>query len=296
MIFLSFLLLFFNLVFQIDNIDPKSVFRRTIERSLSQTVLIEDDYIAMSEKACSIFISELKSVLAAKEQAVVMLPTGGTYFNEGCFYDVLRTQYKDSIDWNRVIFFNLDEYVDIAPEDEHSYNYQLKANMLNPLEVRVENIFLFDGVCEDLNAEIISREALIEEFGGIDICLLGVGVNGHIGFNEPGSTMDSKTRVVGLSEETRVQNAGYFESGIIPDSAITVGIATILSSKVIVLLGSGESKAEAVRDTLNDIDPILNPASFLNRANNSRVFYVFDNYAILDFEKTEMDSIEIEVE
>ena len=295
MTLVSILILSFNLIFQFNGSSLDSISRRIAKPNLAQNILIEDDYSVMSRQAVVLFISELKLVLESKEHAVVMLPTGGTYFNEGGFYDILRTQYKDSIDWNRVIFFNLDEYVDIAPEDEHSYNYQLKANMLNPLEVRAENIFLFDGVCEDLNAEIISREALIEEFGGIDICLLGLGVNGHIGFNEPGSTMDSKTRVVDLSEETRVQNAGYFESGIMPDSAITVGIATILSSKVIMLLGSGEAKAEAARDTLNDIDPMLNPASFLNRANSSRVFYVFDNDAILDFEKTEMDFMEIEI-
>ncbi len=290
MIFLSFFLLFFNFGLQIDNIDHESAFRRIIKKNLSQTILIEDDYTAMSEKACSIFISELKSVLAVKEQAVVMLPTGGTYFNEGGFYDILKTKYRDSIDWSRVIFFNLDEYVDIAPENRHSYNYQLRTNILDSLGVRVDNVFLFDGVCEDLEGEVSKRESLIESFRGVDICLLGIGENGHVGFNEPGSTIDSKTRVVGLSEETRAQNAEYFKDGVMPDSAITVGISTILSSRFIMLLASGESKAKATKNTLDDVDPMLNPASFLNRANNSRVFYIFDTDAVSGFELAEAES------
>jgi glucosamine-6-phosphate deaminase len=289
MIVLSAFFLIFNFVFQSGDFNAQYIFRRAIEGGLMQYILIEDNYPEMSKKAVAIFISELEKVLDLKERAVIMLPTGGTYFNEGGFYSILRTEYKDSIDWNRVIFFNLDEYLDIAAEDEASYNHQLKVNILDPLGVKAGNRYLFEGCSRDVSVEIARREELIEELGGIDISLLGIGINGHIGFNEPGSAFDSRTRVVELSDETRAQNRGYFEDRVMPESAITVGISTILSSKVIILLASGESKSDAVKDMLNNVDSSLNPASFLNRADRSTVFYIFDTDAISGFELSEIE-------
>lgn len=258
-------------------------------RAKSQTVIVEKDYHSLSQTAVEMFISELKAVLQEKDKAVVMLPTGGTYLNPGGFYQILRTKYKDAIDWSKVIFFNLDEYVGVSPQDRHSYNYQLMEAVLKPLNVPLENIHLFNGAALNIKEEGAKRERLIKELGGIDIALLGIGENGHIGFNEPGSLKTSRTRVVDLSLETKKQNMQYFRdlNNEVPDEAITVGIADILSSRKIFLLAAGESKAEAVKNMLNEENPLLNPASFLT-LKSGNVSFIFDEGAFSSFQESQL--------
>ena len=267
-------------------------------RRLKQSdIIIESDYNSMSRTAVKMFISELKAVLQKKDKAVVMLPTGGTYLSKGGFYQILTTEYRNAIDWSRVIFFNLDEYIGVSPKDKRSYNYQLMEAVLEPLGVPLENIHLFDGSILNVKEECAKREQWIKKLGGIDITLLGIGRNGHIGFNEPGSLRNSGTRVVDLSLETKYQNMEYFKdlgggdllSGIdsVPDQAITVGIATILSSREIFLLASGQSKAEAVKNMLNEENPLLNPASFLI-INSPGVCFIFDDDAFSLFHESQL--------
>ena len=266
-------------------------------RTKSQTIVVEENYSALSQTAVKMFVSELKAVLQEKDKAVVMLPTGGTYLNPGGFYQILRTEYKDAVDWSKVIFFNLDEYVGISPQDKHSYNYQLMEAVLKQLNVPEENIHLFNGNALNIKEEVMKREQLIKKFGGIDICLLGIGRNGHIGFNEPGFLKDSRTRIVDLSIETKHQNMQHFidlNSGdlfagidVVPDQAITVGIAEILSPRKIFLLALGKSKAEAVKNILNEENPLLNPASFLALEGTDACF-LFDNDAFSSFQESQL--------
>jgi len=273
--------------------DDLDCFRRAKE----QVIIVEENYFSLSRTAVEMFIVELKAILQKKDKAVVMLPTGGTYLNPGGFYQILRTEYKNAIDWSEVIFFNLDEYVGVSPKDEHSYNYQLMEAVLNPLGVPSDNVHLFTGDALYMKEECVKRELLIKELGGIDIALLGIGENGHIGFNEPGSLRDSLTRVVDLSLETKRQNMQYFRdlnsedlfSGIdnVPDQAITVGISTILSSRKIFLLASGKSKAEAVKNMLNEENPFLNPASFLTLKGSDTCF-IFDSDAFSLFQESQL--------
>lgn len=215
----------------------------------------------MSRTGVKIFISQLQKILNEKGKAVILIPTGGTYLNPGGFYEILINEYKDKIDWKRVIFMNLDEYVGLSPSDPRSYNYQL-TQVLKALGVLEENIFLFDG-SKSPEQQCKEREELIQKLGGVDIALLGIGRNGHVAFNEPGSEKDSKTRVVELTEETRRQNARYWGGKEnVPTQAITVGISTILSARNIILLASGDSKSKAIAQMFRGENPEI-PASYL---------------------------------
>ncbi len=208
-----------------------------------------------------IFVSRLQGVLNEKDKAVVLIPTGGTYLNPGGFYEILIKEYKDRVDWRRVIFMNLDEYVGLSPSQSQSYNYQL-TQVLQALGVPKKNVFLFDGSKNPVQ-QCREREDLIQKLGGIDIALLGIGKNGHIAFNEPGTEKHSRTHVVELSPATKTQNSIYFHGKEnVPDQAITVGIETILSAKSVILLASGESKSRAIQKMLAGESSDI-PASFL---------------------------------
>jgi len=208
-----------------------------------------------------IFVSRLQGVLEEKGKAVVLIPTGGTYLNPGGFYEILVKEYKDKVDWSKVVFMNLDEYVGLSPSQPQSYNYQL-TQVLQALGVSKENVFLFDG-SKDPVQQCRGREELIQKLGGVDIALLGIGRNGHIAFNEPGTEKYSRTRVVELSPATKEQNSIYFGGKEkVPEQAITVGIETILSARTVILLASGESKSRAIQKMFAGESSDI-PASFL---------------------------------
>jgi glucosamine-6-phosphate deaminase len=237
---------------------PCNLYRRIRE---TPDLLICQDYQKLSRRGVEIFISQLQRILNEKGKAVILIPTGGTYLNSGGFYEILIKEYKDKVDWNKVIFMNLDEYIGISPADSRSYNYRL-TRVLQALGVREENIFLFDG-SKDPRQQCEEREKLIQELGGIDIALLGIGRNGHIAFNEPGSSRDSLTRVVELTPATREQNGPYWGGeDRVPTYAITVGIKTILSARSVILLASGESKAKVIKELFKGENPQI-PASYL---------------------------------
>ncbi len=208
-----------------------------------------------------------------------MLPTGATYEVAGGFYEILREDYKDAIDWSRVIVLNLDEYVGLSPHDQRSFHYKLMRAILNPLNIPLTNIHLFLGNVMNIDWEIKRREKIIADLGGIDICLLGYGTDKHIAFNMIGSERDSKTRVVRLTLEARGQNAPYFSGAEkVPERAITVGIETILSARKIIFLASGVSKAAAVNSFLEAEDPLLNPACYLYE--HPDAIFIFDQEAV----------------
>ncbi|HDL09971.1 MAG TPA: glucosamine-6-phosphate deaminase [Candidatus Omnitrophica bacterium] len=249
------------LIFYLSNlcVFSPSISHRRVKENLN--LIICEDYKDLSRRGVEIFVSRLQGVLNEKDKAVVLIPTGGTYLNPGGFYEILIKEYKDRVDWRRVIFMNLDEYVGLSPSQPQSYNYQL-TQVLQALGVPEENVFLFDG-SKDPVQQCQEREELIQKLGGIDIALLGIGRNGHIAFNEPGTEKHSRTRVVELSSATKEQNSVYFGGKEnIPDQAITVGIETILSTRTIILLASGESKSRAIQKMFAGESSDV-PASFL---------------------------------
>jgi glucosamine-6-phosphate deaminase len=224
------------------------------------------DYEAMSAAAADAVARSVED----RPSAVIMLPTGITPL--GMYGRLVEMHHSGGLSFARTTFFNLDEYLGLAPDHEASYHVYMKENFYGLIDADPERVHVPDGTAPDPEAECERYEAAIEETGGIDVCVLGIGGNGHIGFNEPGSPFGSRTRVVELSDSTRKVNAGDFEADRAPERAITVGMATIFDSREVLLLASGTNKAGAVAAAVEGEVSESVPASMLNRHSNASLF------------------------
>lgn len=184
--------------------------------------------------------------IAAKPDAVLGLATGGTPIET--YKELIQLHQAHQLSFKQTKTINLDEYAGLDPEHENSYMTYMKRHLFDHIDLPQDQYFLPNGNAAHLEKECLRYDQLIEDVGGIDLQLLGIGQNGHIGFNEPGTPFNSKTHVVQLDENTRQANARYFSSiDEVPTHAITMGIASILSSKKILLLASGKSKAKVIQ-------------------------------------------------
>lgn len=184
--------------------------------------------------------------IAAKPDAVLGLATGGTPIDT--YKELIQLHQAHQLSFKQTKTINLDEYAGLDPEHENSYMTYMKRHLFDHIDLPQDQYFLPNGNAAHLEKECLRYDQLIEDVGGIDLLLLGIGQNGHIGFNEPGTPFNSKTHVVQLDENTRQANARYFSSiDEVPTHAITMGIASILSSKKILLLASGKSKAKVIQ-------------------------------------------------
>lgn len=198
------------------------------------------DYDELSRKAGEIVIEKVKK----RSSPILGLATGST--PEGLYRFLINDYINNHTTYKHVKTFNLDEYVGLGPKNPNSYYYYMKTHLFNHIDILPENTHLPNGVCKDLIKECLDYECLIEQSGGIDLQILGIGINGHIGFNEPGTSFESPTHVVKLEQSTRLANSRFFTSfEETPTYAITMGISTILKSKEILLLVSGKEKASA---------------------------------------------------
>jgi glucosamine-6-phosphate deaminase len=224
------------------------------------------DYEAMSAAAADAVAQRLEE----EPSTVLMLPTGTTPL--GMYRRLVETYRAGGISCAGATFFNLDEYLGLPPDHAASYHVYMKENFYGLIDADPARIFVPDGAAPDPEAECERYEAAIAEAGGIDVCVLGIGRNGHIGFNEPGAPFDSRTRVVELSESTRKVNAADFAAERAPGRAITVGMATIFESSAVVLLASGTNKAGAVAAAVEgDVSESM-PASMLRSHPNAGLF------------------------
>jgi glucosamine-6-phosphate deaminase len=198
------------------------------------------DYDALSARAAEIFLSAIRD----QPDIVLGLPTGRTPL--GMYERVVAECSREYHCFRGVTTFNLDEYAGISCNHPGSYCTFMKRNLFDHVDLDPCNAHIPDGTAGDLDAECARYEALIAKAAGLDLTFLGLGSNGHIAFNEPGTPWSSRTRVVELAESTRAANAAVFEGESVPAQAITMGIATILSSRRIVLLASGEKKRAAI--------------------------------------------------
>ena len=221
-------------------------------------VIIEKDYEAMSKKAALLVASQVR----LKEDSVLGLATGSTPI--GMYNELIEMYEKDEIDFSKVKTFNLDEYCNLPPENPQSYHYYMNENFFNHVNIPEENINLLDGMTDDLKKECIEYDMKIKRAGGIDLQVLGIGPNGHIGFNEPAEKLNVKTHQVDLAEETIEANSRFFDSKEdVPKKAITMGIATILKSNRILLLANGKNKAKAIKETVSGNVTTKVPSSLL---------------------------------
>ena len=225
-------------------------------------------YEEMSKIAADIFKEELKH----NPKTILGLATGGT--PEGFYKELVEAYKTGEISFEQAQSFNLDEYIGIDPTNKASYHYYMDQQLFNHVDMKRENIHVPKGDTADLQAAAKQYDAMIKNAGSIDIQLLGIGVNGHIGFNEPGTSFELGTNVVELTESTREANQIYFNSiEEVPTHAITMGIQTIMNAKKIVLLISGESKQEAMNRLSSGQVTEDFPASVLHKHPNVTIIY-----------------------
>jgi glucosamine-6-phosphate deaminase len=242
-------------------------------------VIVEYDEIART--IASRIAQIVKERRAAGRHAVLGLATGSTPI--GIYRELIKMHREDGLDFSDVVTFNLDEYYPMSPGSIHSYNRYMRENLFNHINVRPENIHIPRGDVprDDVDVECEAYEAAIKAAGGIDLQILGIGKTGHIGFNEPGSGMDSRTRRISLDTVTRRDaGADFFGEENVPTEAITMGVATIMEAREIALVATGEHKAAIIaRAVEGEPDPDV-AATYLQQHPNA-VFYV-DHAAAAD--------------
>lgn len=208
-------------------------------------VIILPDAEAVSRRSAD-FVADL---VRQKPHCVLGLATGGTPL--GTYQELIRRHREEQLDFSQVTTFNLDEYVGLAPAHPQSYRHFMQENLFNHINVDVNRTHVPDGRALDFDNFCRLYEQRIVESGGIDLQILGIGTDGHIAFNEPGSSLGSRTRLKSLTSETIRDNARFFGSeAAVPRLAVTMGVGTILESRRCVLIAIGAGKATAIRETV----------------------------------------------
>ncbi|NLM38358.1 MAG: glucosamine-6-phosphate deaminase [Firmicutes bacterium] len=221
-------------------------------------IIIGADYAEMSKKAALIVAAQV----ILKPDCVLGLATGSTPL--GLYRELIAMYQRGEVDFSKVTTINLDEYYPITPDHPQSYHYFMDQNLFNHINVDRKKIHLPNGMADSVVEECQKYEQLIAEVGGIDLQVLGIGVNGHIGFNEPNPGLNSRTHLVDLKQETIKANSRFFQSEAeVPRQALTMGMGTILKARRIVLLANGRNKAEAIKKTVQGMVTTECPSSFL---------------------------------
>jgi len=251
------------------------------------TNLIHRDFLTKYEKVptfiyqessdASIFVArEVANLIISKQEegkkCILGLATGSTQL--GIYAELVRLHKEEGLSFRNVTTFNLDEYYPLSSLSIHSYHQYMRLNLFNHVDILPENIFIPDGtiMLEEVHEFCRNYEKKIEAAGGIDLLVLGIGRSGHIGFNEPGSGRNTKTRIITLDPLTRQEEAVQFRGfENVPRSAITIGISTILSAKKIILSAFGETKAKVIKNMVEDEPSSQVPASFIQFHPNAKV-------------------------
>ena len=225
------------------------------------------DYVDMSRKAANIVSAQV----IMKPNCVLGLATGSTPI--GLYKQLVEWYNKGDLDFSEVMTVNLDEYKGLSRDNDQSYYYFMHQNLFDHVNIPAENTYLPNGMEPDSQKECQEYTDLLQSLGGVDLQLLGIGHNGHIGFNEPGEAFDKQVHCVNLTQSTIEANKRFFASADdVPKQAYTMGIKTIMQAKKILIVASGEDKAEIVRDAFfGPITPKV-PASVLQLHNKSILF------------------------
>jgi glucosamine-6-phosphate deaminase len=225
-----------------------------------------ENYTEMSVEAGKIIVDKIRT----NQSLTLGLATGST--PKGVYDYLIQDHEENGTTYKQVKSVNLDEYIGLSAEDPNSYHYFMNQTLFKHLDINDNQTHIPNGTASDLEQECLRYEQLIKELGGIDLQLLGIGQNGHIGFNEPGTPFTSTTHIVTLAQNTREANSRFFNSlEEVPTHAITMGIASILKSKEILLLVSGDRKAEALYKFVNGEISEEFPASALKYHSNVTV-------------------------
>ena len=211
-------------------------------------LIIQPDYDACSVWAADYICKKITDFApTASKPFVLGLPTGSTPL--GVYKELIKRYQEKKISFRHVVTFNMDEYVGLKPEHPQSYHYFMHENFFSHIDIPAENIHILDGMAQDPQAECEKYEAAIAQYGKIHLFMGGVGADGHIAFNEPGSSLSSRTRQKTLTQDTIAMNARFFNGDMaaVPKTALTVGIGTITDAEEVLILATGYNKARAVR-------------------------------------------------
>ncbi len=222
-------------------------------------VIVCENYQEMSSTAARLVAEQVTK----NKQSVIGLATGSTPIGT---YQVLSEMNKrGEVDFADVVTFNLDEYYPISPSNSQSYRYFMNENLFNKINVDISKTHVLSGECDNIEEECERFERMIKEAGGIDLQILGIGENGHIGFNEPEEYLHLKTHLTDLTQNTIDVNSRFFEKiEDVPTQAITMGIGTILAARKIIILANGKKKSNIISKLLKGKISTSNPASLLH--------------------------------
>ena len=216
-------------------------------------VVILDDYTLVSRWAANYVAEKInqKNPTATKP-FVLGCPTGSSPL--GMYKELIRMNKEGKVSFKNVITFNMDEYVGLAEDHPESYHSFMWNNFFNHIDIDPDNVHILNGNAPDLMAECAKYERQIEAAGGIDLFLGGVGPDGHIAFNEPGSSLSSKTRIKTLTTDTIIANSRFFDDDIsqVPKQALTVGVGTVMAAQEVLLISCGHNKARALKHAIEE--------------------------------------------
>jgi len=183
---------------------------------------------------------------------ILGLPTGSTPL--GAYKEIINSYKAGKVSFENVITFNMDEYVGLPEDHPESYHYFMKSNLFDHIDIKPENINILNGNADDLEKECRDYELKIENAGGIDLFLGGIGPDGHIAFNEPGSSLSSRTRIKTLTYDTIVANSRFFDNDVnkVPKTALTVGVGTVLDSQEVLIIVTGYNKSRALQQVVEE--------------------------------------------
>ena len=210
-------------------------------------VIIEKNYEEMSRWAANHIVERINAFNPTEKKPFVLgLPTGSTHI--GTYRELVHLHQKGKISFKNVVTFNMDEYVNIAEDHPESYHSFMWNNFFRHIDIPKENVNILNGNAENLEAECARYEAKIQSYGGIDLFMGGIGPDGHIAFNEPGSSLTSRTRVKTLTIDTIIANSRFFDNDVkkVPKTALTVGVGTVMDAREVMILANGHNKARAL--------------------------------------------------
>ena len=211
-------------------------------------LIIEKDYDSLSKWAAEYVIKRINDFKPTAERKFVLgLPTGSSPM--GMYKELVKAYKKGRVSFKNVVTFNMDEYVGLPEEHPESYHSFMATNLFNHIDCPKENIHILNGNAEDLDSECEKYEEMIRQAGGVDLFLGGIGPDGHIAFNEPCSSLSSRTRIKTLTSDTIIANSRFFDNDVnkVPKNALTVGVGTVLDAKEVLIMVNGHNKARALQ-------------------------------------------------
>lgn len=221
-------------------------------------IIVADSYKEMSKIAAT----HIQQLVNEKENAVLGLATGSTPI--GTYEELINLNKQGSIDFSNTRTVNLDEYIGLDGNHLQSYRYFMNDKLFNKINIKKENTYVPNGIAENIAEEARKYDEKIDELGGIDLQILGIGSNGHIAFNEPADSLKLNTHLTKLTEDTIKANARFFASlEEVPKEAITMGIGQIMRAGKILLLANGKNKVEAIKGILSGKITTKNPSTML---------------------------------